>query len=101
MASDITEIGLKSLSDEELEEIITIVETKIDLFLQNHKFWKLLTDFGIVVNLSQSSDNILTIILDFDISGGLSTLQLDEIQQEVYEYAQDVLKEELLCRKNS
>jgi len=100
MGSDITDIGLKSLSDEELEEIISIVDTKIELFLQNHEFWKLLTDFGIIASLSQSSDNVLTLTLDFDISGGLSSLQLDELQQEVYEYAQDVLKEELLCRKN-
>ncbi|MCK5141119.1 MAG: hypothetical protein KAQ70_02910 [Candidatus Heimdallarchaeota archaeon] len=101
MASDIIDIGLTSLSDDELEEIVSIVETKIDLFLQNHKSWKLLTDFGIIVSLSQASDNVLTLILDFDISGGLSSLQLDELQQEVNEHAQDVLKEELLCRKNS
>ncbi len=100
MGSDITDIGLKSLSDDELEEIISIVDTKIELFLQKHEFWKLLTDFGIITSLSQSSDNVLTLILDFDISGGLSSLQLDELQQEVYEYAQDALKEELLCRKN-
>lgn len=101
MSSDITNIGLKSLSDDELEEIILIVDEKIELFLQNHKSWKLLTDFGVVVSLSQDSDNVLTLILDFDISGGLSSLQLDELQQEVYEYAQEVLMEELLCRKNS
>ncbi|MHA1201289.1 MAG: hypothetical protein ACTSQ4_02055 [Candidatus Heimdallarchaeaceae archaeon] len=101
MSSDITDIGLKSLSDDELEEIILIVDEKIELFLQNHKSWKLLTDFGVVVSLSQDSDNVLTLILDFDISGGLSSLHLDDLQQEVYEYAQEVLKEELLCRKNS
>jgi hypothetical protein len=101
MSSDITDIGLKSLSDDELEEIILIVDKKIELFLQNHKSWKLLTDFGVIVSLSQDSDNVLTLILDFDISGGLSSLHLDELQQEVYEYAQEALKEELLCRKNS
>ena len=101
MASDIINIGLTSLSDDELEEIVSIVDTKIDLFLQNHKSWRLLTDFGITVSLSQSSNNVLTLILDFDMSGGLSSLQLDELQQEVNEYAQNVLKEELLCRKNS
>ncbi|MCG3223998.1 MAG: hypothetical protein H7647_05995 [Candidatus Heimdallarchaeota archaeon] len=101
MSSDITDIGLKSLSDDELEEIILLVDKKIELFLQNHKSWKLLTDFGVIVSLSQDSDNVLTLILDFDISGGLSSLHLDELQQEVYEYAQEALKEELLCRKNS
>ena len=101
MVTDITDIGLRALSDDELEEIISIVDRKIELFLQNHKSWKLLTDFGIVLSLSQSSNNVLTLLLDFDISGGLSSLQLDELQQEVNEYAQDVLKEELLCRKKS
>lgn len=101
MVTDITDIGLKALSEDELEEIVSIVDTKMELFLQNHKSWKLLTDFGIIVSLSQSSDNVLTLILDFDISGGLSSLQLDELQQEINEYAQGVLKEELLCRKNS
>ncbi len=101
MGSDITDIGLKSLSNDELEEIVSIVDNKIELFLQNHKFWKLLTDFGVIISLSQDSYNVLTLILDFDISGGLSSLHLDELQQEVYEYAQEVLKEELLCRKNS
>ena len=101
MVTDITDIGLKALSEDELEEIVSIVDTKMELFLQNHKSWKLLTDFGIIVSLSQSSDNVLTLILDFDISGGLSSLQLDELQQEINEYAQGVLKEELFCRKNS
>lgn len=101
MGSEIIDIGLTTLSDDELEDIITIIEKKIDLFLQNHKFWKLLTDFGIIVALSQSSDNVLTLTLDFDISGGLTTAQLEELQYDIYEYAMEVLKEELICRKNS
>ncbi|MBY9001635.1 MAG: hypothetical protein KGD64_12015 [Candidatus Heimdallarchaeota archaeon] len=101
MSSGIIDIGLETLSDDELEEIITGLETKIDLYLQKNNQWKLLTDFGIIVSLSQTADNILTLILDFDMSGGLSSLQLDELQEDVYEYAQEVLKEELICRKNS
>lgn len=101
MSSSFEEIGIKMFTDDELEEIADSLELKIDSYLHEHKFWKLLTDFGIIVSLIQSSDKILTLTLDFDMAGGLSSSQLDALQEEIYEYAQKLLKEELLCRKNS
>ena len=101
MSSDIVNIGLRKFSDEELEEIASLIETKIDVYLHEHEFWKLLTDFGFIVNLTQSSDNVLTLILDFDMAGGMPSSQLSSLQEEIYDYAQEILEEELICRKNS
>jgi hypothetical protein len=101
MSSEIEDIGLKALSDEELEELAFNVEEKILVFIQNHANGQLLTDYSIIVNLSQSPDNILTLTLDFDIAGGLSSSQLEKLQEELFEYGQTSLKEELKCLKNS
>ncbi len=101
MSSEIEDIGIKALTDEELEEIAFNVEEKILNFIQNHTSGQLLTDYSIIVNLSQTPDNILTLALDLDIAGGLSSSQLESLQQELFEYGQITLKEELKCLKNS
>ena len=101
MSSEIEDIGIKALSDEELEEIAFNVEEKILIFIQNHTSGELLTDYSIIVNLSQTPDNILTLTLDLDIAGGLSSSQLESLQEELFEYGQKILKEELKCLKNS
>jgi len=54
-----------------------------------------------VVNLSQNPDNILTLALDFDIAGGLTSSQLEILHEELFECGQKALKEELKCLKNS
>jgi len=54
-----------------------------------------------VVILSQAPDNLLTLTLDFDISGEFSKQELEGFQKDLYSFAQGTLKEELLCRKNS
>ena len=101
MSSEIEDIGIKSLTDEELEEIAFNVEEKILIFIQKHESGHLLTDYSIIVNLSQTPDNILTLALDLEIAGGLSSSQLESLQQELFEYGQKTLKEELKCLKNS
>ena len=101
MTSEIEDIGIETLTDEELEEIASNVEEKLISFIQEHSFGKFLTDYSFIVNLSQDSDNLLTLTLDFDISGGLSSSQLESLQEELFKYGQDALKEELICLKNS
>ena len=101
MSSEIEDIGIKALSGEELEEIAFNVEEKILIFIQDHSSGQLLTDYSIIVNLSQTPDKILTLTLDLDIAGGLSSSQLECLQEELFEYGQKILKEELKCLKNS
>ena len=101
MSSEIEDIGIKALSGEELEEIAFNVEEKILIFIQDHTSGQLLTDYSIIVNLSQTPDKILTLTLDLDIAGGLSSSQLESLQEELFEYGQKILKEELKCLKNS
>ena len=95
MSSEIEDIGIKALSGEELEEIAFNVEEKILIFIQDHTSGQLLTDYSIIVNLSQTPDKILTLTLD------LSSSQLESLQEELFEYGQKILKEELKCLKNS
>jgi len=101
MSSEIEDIGIGTLSNEDLEETASNVEEKIIAYIQNHDFGQLLTDYSIMVNLSQNPDNILTLALDFDISGGLTSSQLENLQKELFEHGQKALKEELKCLKNS
>ena len=49
MSSEIEDIGIKTLTDEELEEIAFIVEEKILNYIQNHTSRQLLTDYSIIV----------------------------------------------------
>ena len=101
MSSEIEDIGIETLSNKELEDIASNVEEKIITHIQNHDLGQLLTDYNIIVNLSQNLDNILTLALDFDISGGLTSSQLENLQEELFENGQKALKEELKCLKNS
>ncbi len=101
MSSEIEDIGIETLSNEELEKIASNVEEKIITHIQNHDFGQLLTDYSIIINLSQNPDNILTLALDFDIAGGLTSSQLENLQEELFENGQKALKEELKCLKNS
>ncbi|NPD87357.1 MAG: hypothetical protein HGN29_01455 [Asgard group archaeon] len=101
MTTDIIDVGLKSLTDDELEELATFVEEKIYSQFEKSPVWELVTDFDILVGLIQSSNNLLTLTLDFDISGELTEEQLDDLQKELSNYGNENLKEELICRKNS
>ena len=101
MLSEIEDIGIETLSNKELEDIASNVEEKIITHIQNHDLGKFLTDYSIIINLSQNPDNILTLALDFDISGGLTSSQLKNLQEELFENGQKALKEELKCLKNS
>ncbi len=101
MLSEIEDIGIETLSNKELEDIASNVEEKIITYIQNHDLGKFLTDYNIIINLSQNPDNILTLALDFDISGGLTSSQLENLQEELFENGQKALKEELKCLKNS
>lgn len=101
MSSEIEEIGIIELSDEQLEEIASLIESKIYSYIEQHSHWQLLTDFGITINLTQGSDKLLTLILDFDMAGSLTSDQLEKFQEELFEYGQIILKEEIECLKNS
>jgi len=101
MSTDIEDIGIESLTDEELEELVTVVEEKIYSHFEKSNLWELVTDFDILVSLNQSADKLLTLTLDFDISGEFTEKQLVDIQEELSNYGQECLKEELICRKNS
>jgi len=101
MSSDIINLGIGPLTDNQLEELVSTVEEKINGHIQKHSHWQLLTDFNFIVNLSQSSDNLITLTLDFDMSGGLTTQELEKFQKELNEFGQEIIKEELICLKNS
>lgn len=101
MSDDIIDIGIGELTEEELEELAFKVEEEIEDFLKKHKLWKLLTDYSIIVSLSQNADKILTMSVDIDMAGGLTPPQFDELNVELTNLAQDFLKEELLRWKNS
>ena len=89
------------LSDEQIEELASSIEDKLHNFIQAHQHWPLLTDFNILVNLNQNKDKVLTLVLDCEISGGLTSSQLEDFQSEMFEYGQKALKDELECMKNS
>ena len=101
MSFEIEDIGIDFLTDDQLEELVLEVENKIYTYIQAHQYWQLLTDFNILVNLNQNKDKLLTLILDCEIAGGLTSSQLEEFQSEIFEYSQIALKDELKCMKNS
>ena len=101
MSTDITNIGIGSLTEEELEELALLVEDHLLSFLDQSSFSHILTDYSIIVSLSQSSNNLLTLTLDFSTAGAFSPQKLKDLHEELYILAQNTLKEALLCRKNS
>lgn len=101
MPSEEENIGVDFLDEDQLEELATSIEEKINNYIRAHQYWQLLTDFNILVNLNQNKDKVLTLILDCEISGGLNSSQLEDFQAEIFEYGQKVLKDELKCMKNS
>ncbi len=101
MSSEIEEMGIIDLTDDQLEELASQIESKILDRIQQHSYWRFLTDFSITINLTQNSDKLLTFILDSDIAGSLESNQIVELQEELFSYGQNVLKEELKCLKNS
>ncbi|MHA1198866.1 MAG: hypothetical protein ACTSQF_05890 [Candidatus Heimdallarchaeaceae archaeon] len=101
MSFEIEDIGIDFLEDEQLEELASLIEDKVQTYIQTHQFWQLLTDFNILVNLNQNKDKLLTLVLDCEISGSLTSSQLEGFQSEISEYGQVSLKEELKCMKNS
>lgn len=100
MSSNIIDIGIGSLTDIQLEELVSTVEEKINGYIQKHSHWQLLTDFNFIVNLSQSTDNLITLTLDFDMSGGLTAQEFEKFMEELNEFGQEIIKEELICLKN-
>ncbi len=101
MSSEIIDLGIGPLTDIQLEELASIVEEKLNGYIQKHSHWQLLTDFNFIVNLSQDSDNLITLSLEFDMSGGLTTQEFERFQEELNELGQEIIKEELICLKNS
>jgi hypothetical protein len=101
METDVIDIGLNKLTDLELEELAILLEDKLLSHLRNSSHWKFLTDYNIIIGLTQSSDNLLTLTIDTDISGNITSEELEKLQEEIFNRAQDILKEELLCQKNS
>ena len=101
MSSEVENIGIDFLNDEQIEELAASIEDKIHTYIQAHTHWQLLTDFNILVNLNQNKDKVLTLVLDCEISGGLTSSQLENFQIEIFEYGQKALKDELECMKNS
>jgi hypothetical protein len=101
MSFEIENIGIDFLTDEQLEKLATSIENKVYSYIQAHHYWGLLTDFNFLVNLNQNKDKLLTLILDCEISGGLTDSQLEVFQSEIFEYSQTALKDELECMNNS
>ena len=101
MSVEVENIGIDFLNDEQLENLAAIIEIKVYSHIQNHQFWQLLTDFNILINLNQDEDKLLTLALDCEMSGSLTSSQLEDFQSEIFEYGQSILKEELKCLKNS
>jgi len=101
MPSEIENIGVDFLDEEQLERLAISIEDKLHTFIQAHQFWQLLTDFNILVNLNQNKDKLLTLVLDCEIAGGLNSSQLEDFQAEIFEYGQKTMKDELKCMKNS
>ena len=101
METDVIDIGLKKLTDLELEELASLLEDKVLSHLRKSAYWRFLTDYNIIIGLTQSSDNLLTLTIDTDITGNITLEELTKLQEEIFSYAQDILKEELLCQKNS
>lgn len=101
MSSNIIDLGIGPLTDDQLEGLVSTVEEKLNGHIQKHSHWQLLTDFNFIVNLAQDSDNLITLILEFDMSGGLTIQEFEEFQEELNELGQEIIKEELMCLKNS
>ncbi len=101
MSFEIEDIGIGFLTDEQLEDLASSLENKVYSFIQQHKYWQLLADFSIIIDLNQDTNKILTLVLDSEISGGLTTQQLEEFQSEIFKYSQSALKEELEWMKSS
>ncbi|MCG3215426.1 MAG: hypothetical protein KAS63_01840 [Candidatus Heimdallarchaeota archaeon] len=101
MSSDIIDIGIGPLTEDQLEDLASTIEDKINAQISKHPQKQLLTDYNFIVQLSQSTDNLLTLVIDFEMSGGLTSTELEELLKNLNDFAQDVLKEELLCLKKS
>ncbi|MFW9851805.1 MAG: hypothetical protein ACFFDS_02595 [Candidatus Thorarchaeota archaeon] len=101
METDVIDIGLSKLTELELEKLATLLEEKILSYLTKSSHWKFLTDYNIIISLTQSSDNLLTLTIDTDIAGNITSEELTKLQEKIFNYAQDILKEELSCQKNS
>ena len=101
MSSNIIDIGIGPLTDDQLEELVTTIEEKLNAYIRKHSHWQLLTDFNFIVNLAQASDNLITLILEFEMSGGLTVQEFEKFQEELNEFGQEIIKEELECLKNS
>ena len=97
----IIDIGLGPLSDDELEELATFLENKLYEYLESHSYLALFQDFLVLIGLSQSNDNVLTLTLDFDTAGSLSSKEQIKLHQELAQIAEKILKDELICRKKS
>ena len=52
MSSNIIDLGIGPLTDDQLEGLVSTVEEKLNGHIQKHSHWQLLTDFNFIVNLS-------------------------------------------------
>ncbi|MBA7523231.1 hypothetical protein ES705_15354 [subsurface metagenome] len=101
MTSDIVDIGIGQLDDEQLEELAIKIETQLHKDLRKHPQWALLSDFSILIKLSQDKDNILTLDLEYNTTGALTSFQHEQIHENLSIQAEEILKEALICLKNS
>ncbi len=101
MTSDIVDLGIGQLDDEQLEELAIKIETQLHKYLRKHSQWALLSDFSILIKLSQDKDNVLTLELEYNTTGALTSFQHEQIHENLSIQAEEILKEALICLKNS
>ena len=101
MPSEIINIGIGQLDDKQLEELATKMETQLHKYLEKHPQWDLLSDFSILIKLSQDEDNVLTLDLEYTSTGALTSSQHKQIHENLAIQAEEILKEALICLKNS
>ena len=101
MTSNIIDIGIGQLDDIQLEELATKIETHLHKYLKKHPQWDLLSDFSILIKLSQDEDTVLTLDLEYNTAGVLTSIQHEQIHENLSIQAEEILKEALICLKNS
>lgn len=99
MDNDITEIGLDELSDAELEEIASSLQSHLLEYLEDSPEWSLFTGFHIVISLTY--DEILTFTLDIETPNTLTAEQTSKVHSELQTLAEQYLKDELLCHQKT
>ncbi|MHA1169894.1 MAG: hypothetical protein ACTSQE_06695 [Candidatus Heimdallarchaeaceae archaeon] len=101
MSPEIIDLGLRSFSDDELEDIAKFLETKLLDYLEQQNFLDLLSDFSFIITLNQDDSNVLTFSLDLESSGAFTSSQLNTIHNDLATLGAQWLEEELRCRTRS